>query len=88
MTRDTSTSYVMSGRRVALVMEMAANRGSADVYLDGVKKATISTYSATTTHRSVVWESLVSTGTFHIIKVVNKASAGHSRIDVDALLHS
>lgn len=83
-----TASFSTSGSRVALVMEMAANRGSADVYLDGVKKATVNTYSATTIHQRVVWESLVSTTRFHTIKVVNKASAGHPRIDVDALLHS
>ena len=83
-----TASFSMSGSRVALVMEMAANRGSADVYVDGIKKATINTYSATTKHKMVVWESLVSTGMFHTIKVVNDATAGHARIDVDGLLHS
>ncbi len=87
-TAGASASFSMSGRRVALVMEKAADRGSADIYVDGVKKATISTYSATTMHKSIVWESLVSTNAFHTIKVVNKATAGHPRIDVDAFLHS
>ena len=79
------TTTVQGGGPVALVMEKAANRGKADVYVDGVKKATIDTHSLTTRHRMVVWQTVFASGT-HTIRVVNKATAGHPRIDLDAVL--
>ncbi|HEY0487589.1 MAG TPA: hypothetical protein VGD72_15185 [Mycobacteriales bacterium] len=76
----------VDGGPVALVMEQAANRGSADVYVDGVREATVGTYSATTRHRRVVWQALLPAGT-HTVDVVNRATAGHPRIDLDVVLH-
>ena len=75
----------VEGGAVALVMEKASNRGAADVLVDGVRKATVNTYAATTTHRAVVWEAVLSPGT-HTITVVNKATPGHPRIDLDLVL--
>ncbi len=69
---------------VGLVMEKAANRGSFAVYIDGVKKATVNTHSAATQHKRIVWQALL-TGT-HTLKVVNLATAGHPRVDVDVVL--
>lgn len=67
-------------------MEKAPNRGSADVYVDGVKKATVNTYSSTTAHRVIVWQTVLAAGA-HVVKVVNRATAGHPRIDLDAVLN-
>jgi len=42
--------------------------------------------SSTTLHREVVWQETLKAGT-HTVRVVNKATAGHPRIDVDAVLN-
>ena len=75
----------VQGGPVGLVMEKASSRGSADVLVDGVRKATISTYAAETQHRVVVWEALLPAGP-HTLTVVNKATPGHPRIDLDLVL--
>ena len=85
-TRGASASITVSGGPVALVMEKASDRGSADVYVDGVRRATVNTHATTTKHRVVVWEALLGSGS-HTIRVVNKATAGHPRIDLDAVLN-
>ncbi|MEO7350677.1 MAG: hypothetical protein ABIR34_03835 [Marmoricola sp.] len=74
-----------SGGPVAVVMEKAANRGKAKVLVDGVLRATIDTYASTATHRSVVWTGTL-TGAGHTVSVVNSATPGRPRIDVDAVM--
>ena len=73
------------GQHVALVMEKAPNRGEAEIYVDGVYETTINTYSTTTEHRVIVFDVGLSAGP-HTITVVNKATPGHPRIDLDAVL--
>jgi hypothetical protein len=81
--KGASVSLTFAGTGpIALVMEKAADRGKADVFVDGVKKATVDTHSATTKHRIVVWQGLYTKGS-HTLKVVNKATVGHPRIDLD-----
>jgi len=82
--------YVQSAppRHVALVMETAPDRGQADVLIDGERVATIDTYSAVKQHRTVVWVGRWPQGSDHTLTVVNKATPGRERIDVDAVLAS
>ncbi len=75
------------GGPVALVMERAANRGKAKILVDGVLRTTIDTYAATATHRSVVWAGTL-TRARHTVSVVNSATPGRSRIDVDAVMEN
>ena len=77
---------VQGSHPIALVMEKAPNRGAAAVYVDGVLKATINTYSATTRHSVIVWQTELAGTALHTLKVVNKATAGHPRMDIDAIL--
>jgi hypothetical protein len=78
-------AFSADGGAVGLVMEKAPTRGSAQVFVDGVLKATVNTNSATTQHRQVVWQALLPAGQ-HLVRVLNLASAGHPRIDLDAVL--
>jgi hypothetical protein len=74
-----------SGGPVALVMEKAANRGKAKILVDGVLRVTIDTHAATARHRSVVWAATLSSAR-HTVSVVNAATPGRPRIDVDAVM--
>jgi hypothetical protein len=76
-----------SGVRLVLIMAKAPNRGSAAVYVDGVWKANISTYSKTNVNRAIVYQLLLPGSATHLVKVVNLATAGHPRIDVDATVN-
>ena len=71
---------------VALVMERAPDRGKAQVLIDDVVVATIDTRASTKVHRSIVWSgTLVGNQT---LSVVNLATNGRPRIDVDAVVSS
>jgi hypothetical protein len=71
---------------IALVMEKAANRGTFTVLVDGVNRGTVDTYSGTTLHKVIVWAGRVTTTGSHVVTVVNQATAGRPRIDLDAVL--
>ena len=70
---------------VGLVMAEAPDRGSARVYIDGKLTATVHTHASTVKNRMIVWQHALGRGT-HRVKVVNVASKGHPRIDLDAVL--
>jgi hypothetical protein len=70
---------------LALIMATGPNRGRATVWLDGVKVATVRTHSTVRTQRTVVWRQSVAPGV-HVVRVVNQATPGHPRIDIDALV--
>ena len=83
----TATMTVPTGKvsHIGLVMPEGPTRGSAKVYIDGTLKATVSTYAASAHSRVIVFERSIRAGT-HRIKVVNMATPGHPRIDLDAVL--
>lgn len=70
---------------LALVMAKGPDRGVASVFLDGKRLATVDTYSTTRVNRTVVWRKAVSPEA-HTLRVVNRASHSHPRIDIDAVL--
>jgi hypothetical protein len=84
-----SASFTFTGKRIQLVSERSSTRGSFKVYLDGTQQTTISNYNATATYNAiVVWSrSFTASGT-HTLKIVNIATSGHPRLDVDAFVVS
>jgi hypothetical protein len=81
---STVVSATTSSRRVALVMAKGPARGRASVYFDGKYVTTVDTYAATNTNRVVMWDTEIIAGTGnHTIKVVNQATSGRPRIDID-----
>jgi hypothetical protein len=73
------------GQHVGVVMPKGPDRGKAAVYVDGRRRATVDTFSRTRAHRQIVWEARLTRGS-HTIKVVNLATSGHPRIDIDGLV--
>jgi hypothetical protein len=71
---------------VGIVMPKAPNRGKFTVFVDGVNRGTVDTYAASSFNRIIVWAGRVSTSGTHVIKMVNQATAGRPRIDLDAVL--
>lgn len=71
---------------VGLVMEKAPNRGKFTLLVDGVSKGTVDTRAGTATHRVIVWSGTLATAGHHVVRVVNQATAGRPRIDLDAVL--
>jgi hypothetical protein len=78
-----ATALVAPFLLTAVLAAPAATAGTAD----GKAIAIVNTHSATTVNRVVVWQKWMPAGT-HSIKVVNLATPGHQRIDIDAFLRN
>lgn len=78
-----SATYTYSGSNaIALVTNYAPDRGTADVYVDGRKKATINAQSATKTNRVIGYQTYFKGTSQHELKVV--VTSG--RFDIDAVI--
>ena len=80
-----SARYSFTGRAIAWVSTLAPTRGTAKVYLDGTLVATINLSSSTTTFGRVVFARTWASSGYHTIRIVVVGTAGHPRVDVDAL---
>lgn len=85
-TPNASASFTFTGRNVAWVGTKATNRGQAYIYLDGVYKATLDLYSATSVARGVLASYTWPTAGTHTIKVVVVGTSGRPSVDVDAFI--
>jgi len=82
-----SASFKTTGvRSIGFVTSKGPSRGKLKVYIDGVLKATINTYSSTTRYRQLLYQITFSSPGTHTIKIVVVGTAGHPRVDVDAFL--
>jgi GH25 family lysozyme M1 (1,4-beta-N-acetylmuramidase) len=75
-----------SGSSIAWVAPTGLGRGSASVYIDGVYKGTVSLYASSYHARQIVFAYNWATNGVHSIKIINRATSGHPRIDLDAFL--
>jgi GH25 family lysozyme M1 (1,4-beta-N-acetylmuramidase) len=79
-------SYTFTGSSVSWVAYRGPNRGSAAVYLDGVKYATVNLYSSSYSSLQVVYTASWGANGTHTIKIVCLGTSGHPRVDVDAFV--
>jgi hypothetical protein len=89
-TANASLSTVVNGggtnKHVALIMAKGPSRGRAAIYFDNTYVKTVDTYADVNTNRVVMWDKGLTGTTNHTIKVVNLATSGRPRIDIDAYL--
>lgn len=78
----------VAGQYVALVMPEATNRGKATMTIDGNAAGTVDTFAATSLNRVIVWQGKLGAAGKHTVKVMNQATAGRPRIDIDSILMS
>ena len=78
--------HTFTGRAIALVGPRSLARGSAEVWLDGARVATVSQYARTSAARMVLYAANVDPLVPHTIEVRVLGTAGHPRFDVDAFL--
>jgi len=70
---------------IALVSDQGPTRGTADIYVDGIKVGSIIGYSRTTVNMVVAWSRVFADGNFaHTLDVV----VTQGRVDIDAFLSS
>jgi hypothetical protein len=84
--RMTFTIDAIDSQVAAVVMPMAPNRGEARIKLDGVNQGRVDTYSPTRDNRIIMWQTPPLEAGTHTIEVINLATEGRPRIDVDAFL--
>jgi len=75
-----------NGAHVALIMAKGPARGKAAIYFDGHYVKTIDTYAPANINRIVMWDKELQGTSNHTIKIVNLATPGRPRIDIDAYL--
>jgi hypothetical protein len=84
-TRFTVFPSNATNHHVALVMAKGADRGRFAIYVDDQLRTTVDLYAATSRSRNVVWQTAFR-DFGHNIRLVNLATPGRPRIDLDAVL--
>ncbi|NJD26925.1 MAG: hypothetical protein FIA92_01350 [Chloroflexi bacterium] len=89
-TRRSSTAkakaiYTFSGRSIGFVTTFAASRGSVKVVVDGSRVATLDLSSGDPGQRVLAFTRTWASKGTHTIKLVVVGTAGHPRVDLDAL---
>jgi trimeric autotransporter adhesin len=83
-------TFSFSGRTIGWVSTLGPDRGKADVWLDGVKVATIDLYTPTSQKARLVWTSPTTGPGSHSLQIrvlgTRNASSTGVRIDLDCLL--
>jgi beta-N-acetylhexosaminidase len=81
-----SATYRFTAASVGWVAYRGPTRGSAAVYLDGERVATINLYSSIYQARPIVYVANFASSGSHTLRIVNLGTTGHSRVDVDAFV--
>jgi len=81
-----SISRTFTGRAVAIVAPRGPHRGSAAVWIDGVRVRTIQLHAAGLHARRIVFTRTWRTAATHTIRVVVAGTPHHPRVDVDAIV--
>ncbi len=82
-----SATFAVSSAGVAWVAYLGPNRGSAQVYFDGVLVETDNLYSSTYRSRQIMFNSTWGWDTVHTIRIVNLATYGHPQVNLDAFVY-
>jgi hypothetical protein len=81
-----AVSLSFAGDHVAWIGTIGPSYGSANVYIDGVLFKTVNCNASTTSTRQVLLKYGFGSVDTHTIKIVNVATPGHPRIDVDGFV--
>ena len=79
--------YTFTGSSVGWVAAVGPGRGSADVYVDGAFRSTVSLNAGTPATRQIVFAASWADQGAHTIELVVAGTPGHPRVDVDAFVH-
>ena len=78
-----TASYTFTGRSFAWVSLKGSTRGKANVYVNGVLKATVDLRSTVTLTQAVVWQTTFSTSARRTVTIKVLGTTGRPRIDID-----
>lgn len=80
--RGASATYTTTARSLSFVTSQGSTRGTAEIWIDGVRAATVELTAASTTFRYVAFSKTWSTLGTHTIRIVSVGSP--ARVDIDA----
>ena len=84
--RGATATFTVWGTSAVIVGTMSPTRGSAEVWVDGLKVKTFSGYSTTTRNRAVLAYIQLGPSAAHTVIVKNLATSGHRRLDIDGMI--
>jgi uncharacterized protein with LGFP repeats len=85
--KTASATYTFTGRSVGLIVKRATNTGAFDVYVDGVKTATVDTKASGTSYRNIIWTKSWTTSAKHTIKIVVAGTATRPTVATDGIAY-
>jgi WD40-like Beta Propeller Repeat len=84
--RGASVSWTVTARNIGVVGARGHGYGSFQEYIDGALVQTVSGHASTLQPREIIARWGWSTPGTHTIKLVNLATSGHPRLDIDGLI--
>jgi hypothetical protein len=75
-----------TGRSIEWVSRKGPARGKAQIYINGVLKATVDLYASSYQNQRVVWAANYSTSTTRTISIRVLGTSGRPRVDLDAFV--
>ena len=75
-----------TGRAIAVVAPTNVSRGKATIYIDGVAKATVDLYSASTAYRKVVYSASWASSKTRTIEVRVAGTSGRPTVSIDGFI--
>jgi hypothetical protein len=84
--KGATVTYKFTGKSIGWVSLKGANRGKANVYVNGVFKATVNLYNATTQTQRVVWSTTFSTSATRTLTIKVLGTTGRPRVDFDGVI--
>jgi hypothetical protein len=85
-TARSTVSLTFTGKSIAWVGLKAATRGKAEVYINGVFKATVDLYSASTLKQRIVWSANYASSATRTITIKVLGTSHRPRVDVDGFI--
>ena len=79
-------SLTFTGRTIEVVSRKGPARGKAQIYINGVLKATLDLYASTYQNQRVVWAGAWSSSATRTITVRVVGTSGRARVDLDAFV--
>jgi subtilisin len=86
--KGASATLTFTGRQVAWVGPRGRGRGKVKVYVDGTYVMTVSQWASTFHSRQVLFSRTFIAGGTHTLRLVNRATDGHPRAEIDAFIVS
>jgi hypothetical protein len=81
-----TASYTFTGKSISWVGLKAATRGKAQIFINGVLKATVDLYSPTTLRQRLIWSANYTTSATRTITIEVLGTSGRPRVDVDGFI--